>query len=404
MSVKISSQVWDKSQHSGSKLLLLIALADNANDNGHAWPGVDYLADKTRLSRDTVMRSTGTIEKSGELYIKRTKGRGNHYLMLTGCDEDERQRRWELFKIRVKIDTSSKLPPVASSATTPVASSATTPVAPMPPDPSVTITEPSDHTAAENAPADGDAPLYAIGTTLYHRSQQYVITAIVPQDGDGLQWYDLDCDGETARRTERDLEGYIMSQDDTPEQIAPRKHQDGARVKVRDNTEGIVQQAVYFEDAWHYDVLFDGDEHFGSGYHESDVWKPRKSKADKAQKPAKPEYWGDFLVEVRDAFHEPMGKATKIAEQLLGIAPKGERAMHNCQPPAQLGEAKDYAEWYAMQTDCDLATSAEALESWWHKFKTAGDGSNVVDDTFAKLESEGWIVDRASGQVIGVQQ
>ena len=157
MSVYISTDVWKYSKCSGSPLLIMLAIADNANDDGHAWPGVNHLATKTRLSRDTVMRSTGIIEVAGELVIHRTKGRGNQYLILTGCDEDQRQNRWKVFKKRLKLPTSSKLPPVADNATTTSSTHATTPVAPTPPDPSRRVKEPSKdipEPLRASAPAD----------------------------------------------------------------------------------------------------------------------------------------------------------------------------------------------------------------------------------------------------------
>jgi hypothetical protein len=48
MSVYISTDVWKHSNQSGSSLLLMLALADISNDDGHAWPGVVHLANKTQ--------------------------------------------------------------------------------------------------------------------------------------------------------------------------------------------------------------------------------------------------------------------------------------------------------------------------------------------------------------------
>jgi hypothetical protein len=56
MSISIMTLVWSESQHKGSELLLLLAIADNANDQGIAYPSLRTLAKKTRMSRRNVIR------------------------------------------------------------------------------------------------------------------------------------------------------------------------------------------------------------------------------------------------------------------------------------------------------------------------------------------------------------
>ena len=70
MSVKVMSHIWhDCEQVSGSHLLLLLAIADNANDEGYAWPSVTTLAQKTRLSERYVRQVAHELEDNGELII-----------------------------------------------------------------------------------------------------------------------------------------------------------------------------------------------------------------------------------------------------------------------------------------------------------------------------------------------
>jgi hypothetical protein len=66
------SLVWERSKQTGSNLLLLLAIADNANDNGYAWPGYDYLARKTRLGREYVRKLAHELCDTNELEIVRT--------------------------------------------------------------------------------------------------------------------------------------------------------------------------------------------------------------------------------------------------------------------------------------------------------------------------------------------
>lgn len=97
MSIKRMSTVWKKSQHKGSDLLLLLALADNADDEGYCWPGVEYLAEKIRMTPRSVVNITARLEDSGELYVDHNRRRGNRYLILTGMTEAEARRGFAKF-------------------------------------------------------------------------------------------------------------------------------------------------------------------------------------------------------------------------------------------------------------------------------------------------------------------
>ena len=67
MSIRVMTNVWENSIAKGSVLLLLLAIADNANDDGEAWPGTEYLAHKIRMSERQVIRLRQKLYDSGEL-------------------------------------------------------------------------------------------------------------------------------------------------------------------------------------------------------------------------------------------------------------------------------------------------------------------------------------------------
>lgn len=69
MSIEIMSKVWSNSNHKGSSLLLLLAIADNANNKGEAYPGIDYLARKVRMSRRQTQRLVQELDQSNELAV-----------------------------------------------------------------------------------------------------------------------------------------------------------------------------------------------------------------------------------------------------------------------------------------------------------------------------------------------
>ena len=82
MSIRVMSQVWDRSAHSGSALLLMLAIADFARDDGIAWPSLGSLARKTRMSERQIRRLVSECESSGELDVDRSRGHRTHRYRL----------------------------------------------------------------------------------------------------------------------------------------------------------------------------------------------------------------------------------------------------------------------------------------------------------------------------------
>src|SRR5262245_28088767 len=84
MSIKVTNRVWGNSNASGGDLLVLLAIADHANDQGFAWPGIDLLARKTRLTARHVTRCLNNLAAANELRIQKNGGpRGtNRYQVL----------------------------------------------------------------------------------------------------------------------------------------------------------------------------------------------------------------------------------------------------------------------------------------------------------------------------------
>lgn len=81
MSIEVMTRVWKHSRREGTELLLLLAIADYADDHGVAHPYKAQLAKKCRISERTVQRLLKKIESEGELEIRRADGRGNRMLL-----------------------------------------------------------------------------------------------------------------------------------------------------------------------------------------------------------------------------------------------------------------------------------------------------------------------------------
>jgi hypothetical protein len=78
------SQVWAKSPQQGGHLLVLLAIADFADDNGVAWPSVSTLGRKARLSETSIHRILRQLQEAGELRIEREAGPHGCNLYVVG--------------------------------------------------------------------------------------------------------------------------------------------------------------------------------------------------------------------------------------------------------------------------------------------------------------------------------
>ncbi|MFE9751385.1 helix-turn-helix domain-containing protein [Saccharothrix saharensis] len=84
MSIRVMTWVWEHAEVAGTDLLLLLAIADAADDQGrNAWPSVADLARKTRLDERTVQRRLKRLHSQGDITIEPGGGRRrNRYAIL----------------------------------------------------------------------------------------------------------------------------------------------------------------------------------------------------------------------------------------------------------------------------------------------------------------------------------
>ena len=83
MSIKLMSEIWDNQdpQLTGSKLVIMLCLADHANDNGECWPSIARLAERARIAPANVSRHIKELETAGYLIVTRTSGTHNTYVV-----------------------------------------------------------------------------------------------------------------------------------------------------------------------------------------------------------------------------------------------------------------------------------------------------------------------------------
>ncbi len=93
MSIKVMTWVWDHSPATGTDHMVLLAIADAADDDGtNAWPSEATLAHKARVSERTVRRSLRALEELGVLTVELHEG---------GRPETRRDRRPNRYTVRM---------------------------------------------------------------------------------------------------------------------------------------------------------------------------------------------------------------------------------------------------------------------------------------------------------------
>lgn len=65
MSIRLMARVWDDTRFRGTELLVLLCLADHANDNGICWPSVATIARRARCSKRQAFRHLKALEDEG---------------------------------------------------------------------------------------------------------------------------------------------------------------------------------------------------------------------------------------------------------------------------------------------------------------------------------------------------
>lgn len=91
MSVRVIQSILNHSQSEGGARLVMIALADRADDTGLCWPSVMDIARRSRLSRGQVFRHLKSLEEMGEL--KRVKAGGGGSTNTYQIEVDPSRRR-----------------------------------------------------------------------------------------------------------------------------------------------------------------------------------------------------------------------------------------------------------------------------------------------------------------------
>lgn len=84
MSFKVTNWAWSRSEARNGARLVMLALADRADDAGFAWPSIEDLCDRTKLSPRAVQKAITNLVELGELKVESGGGRRvrNRYTII----------------------------------------------------------------------------------------------------------------------------------------------------------------------------------------------------------------------------------------------------------------------------------------------------------------------------------
>lgn len=75
MSIRVMTDVWDNGPEDRSELLVLLALADFADDHGRCWPSVETIGRKARMGERGVQKVLRRLEDAGWITTQVNGGR-----------------------------------------------------------------------------------------------------------------------------------------------------------------------------------------------------------------------------------------------------------------------------------------------------------------------------------------
>lgn len=122
MSIKLMAKVWDMKGLTATEKLILLVMADYANDNGVCWPSQGAIADKCDCSRQYVNQTIGKFEKDNVL-VKESRFKDNaqtsslYRLTIDGVNRVDRGVSTPVDRgVSAPVDTEPPLePPVKES-------------------------------------------------------------------------------------------------------------------------------------------------------------------------------------------------------------------------------------------------------------------------------------------------
>ncbi|KAA3644804.1 MAG: hypothetical protein DWQ07_15475 [Chloroflexi bacterium] len=88
MSVHSSAAIWQYSRMTKSARLVMLSLADRADDDGYCWPSLADIARRCLIDYRTAQYCVRLAEKAAELFVRERSGRTSQFLVLPGMSTE----------------------------------------------------------------------------------------------------------------------------------------------------------------------------------------------------------------------------------------------------------------------------------------------------------------------------
>jgi DNA-binding transcriptional regulator YhcF (GntR family) len=150
MSIFVMSQVWKNGPENQGELLVLLALADYANDEGECFPSMASVGKKARMSERNARRVVRKLEQDGYLTVRENRGRKHTNLYVLAFSKLKSDKSSDIQTDAQKTGHSRQENRTSATVKPDTAMSA---------EPSITIKEPSGAHARVSAKGQTRGPL-----------------------------------------------------------------------------------------------------------------------------------------------------------------------------------------------------------------------------------------------------
>jgi DnaD/phage-associated family protein len=180
MSIELMTKVWKEADAEGSKLLLLLALADMANEAGYCWPSYETLAKRARISRTHAINIMKELVDSGWIQKEKRYRNGQP-------TEQTSNGYWIIFPETTQL---KNLTTQSTGVTHPSQSQLTPQLTPVN-HPQLTGVNPNHHIEPSNEPSH-ESPVVAQLFSLYESNIGIITPMIVDVLQDAINEYPVE--------------------------------------------------------------------------------------------------------------------------------------------------------------------------------------------------------------------
>jgi hypothetical protein len=89
MSIRKVNDVLQQVKCKPPEKMVLVVMADVADENGYCFPGIEYIRETACISRRTAINILQQMEERGDVYTHRTLGKHNRYIIMVNTSKED---------------------------------------------------------------------------------------------------------------------------------------------------------------------------------------------------------------------------------------------------------------------------------------------------------------------------